>query len=82
MKWGMDIVGSLPMEPAQKRFLLVLTNYYSKRIMVEAYASIKDKDVQMFVWKHIICQFGIPKEIVTDNGSQFISKEFWEFCEY
>ena len=82
MKWGMDIIGTLLIAPTQKCFLLVLTDYYSKWITVEAYASIKDKDVQMFMWNHIICQFNIPKEIVIGNGSQFFSNEFKEFCEY
>ena len=35
----------LPMALVQKHFLLALTDYYSKWITVEAYASIKDKDV-------------------------------------
>ncbi|KAL5562066.1 hypothetical protein UlMin_031813 [Ulmus minor] len=33
-----------------------------------------------FIWKNVICRFGVPKEIVTDNGSQFISHEFQDFC--
>ena len=82
MKWGMDIVGPLPMTLAQKNFLLVLMDYYSKWITTDAYASIKDKDVRMFVWKHIIFQFGVLKKVVTDNGSQFSTNEFREFCKY
>ena len=57
----MNIVGPLSMAPAQNRFLLALTDYYYEWVVAKAYANIKDKDVQMFVWKHIICQFGIPK---------------------
>ena len=49
------------MAPAQNRFLIALTDYYSEWVVAKAYANVKDKDVQMFVWKHIICQFGIPK---------------------
>ncbi|XP_056862178.1 transposon Tf2-1 polyprotein [Raphanus sativus] len=47
----------------------------------EAYANVTDKEVQKFVWKNIICRHGLPYEIVTDNGSQFISHNFREFCE-
>ncbi|RVW60310.1 hypothetical protein CK203_084066 [Vitis vinifera] len=43
-QWGMDIVGPLPAAPAQKKFLLVSTDYFSKWVEAEAYASIKDKD--------------------------------------
>ena len=29
----------------------------------------------------MICHFGVPKEIVTDNESQFISFDFQDFCK-
>ena len=44
----MDIVGPLLMAQAQKRFMLALTDYYSKWVMAESYAQIKEKDVRMF----------------------------------
>ncbi|RVW21060.1 Retrovirus-related Pol polyprotein from transposon opus [Vitis vinifera] len=45
---GRDIVGPLPAAAAQKKFLLVATDYFSKWVEAEAYASIKDKDVTKF----------------------------------
>ena len=80
MRWGMDIIGPMP-SSRQKRFVLVLTDYFTKWIEAEAFASITEKEVQRFVWKNIICRHGLPYEIVTDNGSQFISNKFREFCE-
>ena len=77
---GIDIVGPLPTAPAQKKILLVVTDYFSKWIEAEAFASIKDKDVIQFLWKNIVCRFGIPQSIVTDNGSQFDSKVYKIFC--
>nr|CAN62989.1 hypothetical protein VITISV_023577 [Vitis vinifera] len=79
-QWGMDIVGPLPAAPAQKKFLLVATDYFSKWVEAEAYASIKDKDVTKFVWKNIICRFGVPQTIIADNGPQFDSIAFRNFC--
>nr|CAN69925.1 hypothetical protein VITISV_027208 [Vitis vinifera] len=78
-QWGMDIVGPLPAAPAQKKFLLVATDYFSKWVEAEAYASIKDKDVTKFVWKNIVCRFGIPQTIIADNGPQFDSIAFRNF---
>ena len=48
--WGMDIVGLLPIATMQKKFLLIVTDYFNKWVETEAYASIKDKDVSRFVW--------------------------------
>ena len=79
MRWSMDIVGPLPAS-RQKRFILIMTDYFTKWVEAESYATIRAKDVQNFVWKFIICRHGLPYEIVTDNGSQFISLTFEEFC--
>ena len=79
-QWGMDIVGPLPAAPAQKKFLLVATDYFSKWVEAETYTSIKDKDVTKFVWKNIICHFEIPQTIIADNGPQFDSIAFRNFC--
>ena len=50
-----------------------------KWVEAEAYHQIRDREVKNFIWKNIICRFGVPKEIVTDNGSQFISIDFEDF---
>lgn len=47
----------------------------------ESYASVKNAQVESFVWRNIICRHGVPYQIVTDNGSQFISTRFEAFCE-
>ncbi|RVW77943.1 Gag-Pol polyprotein [Vitis vinifera] len=33
-----------------------------------------------FVWKNIVCRFGIPQIIIADNGPQFDSIAFRNFC--
>ena len=48
-QWGIDIVGPLPTAPAQKKLLLVTTDYFSKWIEANAFASIKDRDVTRFI---------------------------------
>ncbi|KAG7528248.1 Integrase catalytic core [Arabidopsis suecica] len=80
MRWSMDIIGPLHRSTRGAQYLLVLTDYFSKWIEAEAYASIKDSAVNTFIWKNIICRHGVPYEIVTDNGPQFISHEFEAFC--
>ena len=80
-QWGIDIVGALPTAPTQKKLLLVATDYFSKWIEVDAFASIKDGDVTRFIWKNIVCQFGITRSIVFDNGPQFDSRVYRDFCQ-
>ena len=75
----MDTVGLLLIAVAQKKFLLVAIDYFSKWVKAEAYANIKDKDVSKFVWKNIVCRFGIPQTIIADNGPQFDNITFRTF---
>nr|CAN69047.1 hypothetical protein VITISV_022345 [Vitis vinifera] len=44
-------IDPLPIVVAEKKFLLVATNYISKWVELEAYASIKDKDVSNVVFQ-------------------------------
>ncbi|XP_010457030.1 PREDICTED: uncharacterized protein LOC104738571 [Camelina sativa] len=79
MRWAMDIVGPLPVS-RQKKYILIMTDYFTKWVEAEAFAKIGTEQVQKFVWKNIICRHGLPYEIVTDNGTQFTSLQFEGFC--
>ncbi|KAJ9542340.1 LOW QUALITY PROTEIN: hypothetical protein OSB04_028846 [Centaurea solstitialis] len=81
MRWGMDIVGKLPPALGQKVYLLVLTDYFSKWIEAGAFSQVRDKEVISFIQNNIIHRFGVPSEIMCDNGSQFISDKTRTFCE-
>ena len=43
-------------------------------------ANIKDVNVKKFVWKNIVTRFRVPESPVFDNGLQFDSRAFSEFC--
>ena len=77
---GIDIVSPLPTAPTQKKLLLVTTDYFSKWIEANAFPSIKDRDVTRFIWKNIVCRFGIPRSIVSYNGPQFDSRVYPDFA--
>ena len=72
-QWGIDIVSPLPQGKGQVKFLLVAIDYFTKWVEAEALAMITEARLQSFVWKSIICRFGIPLMIISDNGRQFDS---------
>ena len=37
-------------------------------------------DIKKFVWKNIVTRFGMPDFLISDNGLQFDSRVFCEFC--
>jgi transposase InsO family protein len=44
-------------------------------------ATISVEKVKHFYLKKIICSFGLPKYIVSDNGTQFTSEKVIQLCE-
>ncbi|KAL0416563.1 UNVERIFIED_CONTAM: hypothetical protein Slati_3488200 [Sesamum latifolium] len=67
----MDIVGKLPRATGQRKYLIVAVDYFSKWVEIEPLAKISEKEVIKFLWQNLICSFGIPRALVTDNGTQF-----------
>ena len=78
-QWGIDIMGSLPQGKRQVKFLLVTIDYFTKWVEAEALAIITKAKVRSFLWKNIVCRFGIPQTIISDNGRQFDSQGFKSF---
>ena len=42
-KWGMDIMGSLPLTTGQQKFMLVTIDYFTKWAKMESYAQVTTK---------------------------------------
>nr|GEV79614.1 reverse transcriptase domain-containing protein [Tanacetum cinerariifolium] len=80
-KWGIDIAGPFPERPGKVKFLIVAMDYFTKRIEAKAVATITGRHVKKFVWDNIVCCFGIPGEIVSDNGKQFSDNPFKDWCD-
>jgi ribonuclease HI len=77
--WGINILGTFPTAVQQRKYILVVAEYFTKWVEAEALASISSKLIQNFIWRNIICRFGLPHAIVSDNGTQFASQSTVEF---
>ena len=79
-QWRLDIMGSFSIAIRQLKFLVVGIDYFTKWVEVEALATITEKNIRSFVWRNIICRYGIPRVLVSDNGKQFDNSAFKDFC--
>ena len=73
-------MGPFPIEVRQLKFQVVGIDYFTKWVEVEALTTIIETNVRSFVWRCIICRFGIPSVLVSDNGKQFDNDSFRDFC--
>ena len=79
-QWGLDILGPLPMGKGQCKFIIVAVDYFTKWAEAEPLATITEQKIRNFVWQAIICRFGVPRPLVSDNGKQFDNAKFRDFC--
>jgi len=63
------------------KYLVVAIEYFTKWIEAEPVAQITAHKIESFVWKSIVCRFGVPKRLVSDNGTQFASHLLRKLCE-
>ncbi|GJX50811.1 reverse transcriptase domain-containing protein [Tanacetum coccineum] len=80
-QWGMDILGPLPQAARKLKFVIVAIDYFTKWIKAKPLARIIGKDMKKFVWDNIVCRFGLPQIIVTDNRTPFVNNPFKGWCE-
>ena len=55
-------------------------DYFTKWVEAEALATIMEKNIRSFVWRNIICRYGISRVLISDNGKQFDNSAFKDFC--
>ena len=67
-QWGLDILGPFPLGTRQMKFLVVGIDNFTKWVEAEPLASILQQNIKNFVWKNIVCRFGVPRVLVSDNG--------------
>jgi transposase InsO family protein len=78
--WGMDILGPFPRAVGGYRFLFVAIDKFTKWLEATPVVNITQGAAVAFL-KSIVCRFGVPSRIITDNGTQFTSRIFQEYCE-
>ncbi|GKD59558.1 reverse transcriptase domain-containing protein [Tanacetum coccineum] len=80
-KWGIDISGPFSEAQGKVIFLIVAIDYFTKWIKAKPVATITGNQVKRLVWDNIVCRFGLPGEIISDIGKQFMDNPFKDWCE-
>ena len=78
--WGLDILGHFPTVQGGYRYLFVAIDKFTKWPEVEATRTITAGAAVKFI-RGLVCRFGVPNRIITDNGSQFTSGIFRAYCQ-
>ncbi|XP_019073411.2 uncharacterized protein LOC100853222 [Vitis vinifera] len=70
--WGIDIIGKIsPKSSSRHEYILVSIDYFTKWVEAASYARLTATRVAKFIRSHIICQYGVPHELISDRGVHF-----------
>lgn len=73
---SLDFMGPFPRSKKGNTQLLVVTDWFTKFILVQPMAKATATAVCKFLEEQVFLIFGVPQIIMSDNGVQFTSKEF------
>jgi len=76
----MDTAGPLPETKTGNKYILVAINHYSKWCEAKAVVDHGAKTAARFLEDDIICRYGVPKFVLTDNGGEWAA-EFDVMCK-
>jgi hypothetical protein len=68
---AMDTAGPLPETKAGNKYILVTIDHYSKWCEAKAVANHGAKTAARFLEDDLICRYGVPGFILTDNDGEW-----------
>ncbi|XP_052736028.1 uncharacterized protein LOC128197707 [Vigna angularis] len=71
--WGIDFMGPFPVSFGFS-YILLAVNYVSKWVEAKATKTNDARVVVDFVRSHLFCRFGVPRAIVSDQGTHFYNR--------
>ncbi|CAF4868213.1 unnamed protein product, partial [Rotaria sp. Silwood2] len=69
----MDYVGPVPQSKSGKKYFIVLTDLFSKFVVTKAVYDNTSTTAARFLLYDVFMIYGVPSEIITDNGRHFTS---------
>ncbi|CAL2271165.1 unnamed protein product [Prunus armeniaca] len=73
--WGLDLIGTIHPPSDGYIWILTATEYFTKWVEAVPLRKATGAVVANFIREYIVCRFGIPYKIVTDNGTPFVNKQ-------
>ena len=71
---GIDIMGPLLRTLTGKRYIILAVDFFTKWAEGIAVEDADAQTVTKFIHSDIICRHGVPKEITSDRGTEFLNE--------
>lgn len=78
---ALDLTGPFPKSERGNSYLLIIGDYFTKYVEAIPIPDMTATTIARAFVEKFICRYGVPLEILTDQGRQFQSILFTEMCE-
>lgn len=78
---SVDLMGPYPETRRKKKYILTVADVFSKWTEAYPLGSTDTKLLISTIEREVFPRFGYPRVLLTDNGPQFISRQWAAFCE-
>eukprot|EP00253_Pinus_taeda_P035245 PITA_35245 len=72
-KWGMDFPGPIDTPSRQKKYIIMCTDYLINWVETKSIKVATEDKVDEFLRENVFYKFGCPRELVTNQTTQFTS---------
>ena len=80
--WGIDVVGPMPQKAANGHlYIIVAIDYFTNWVKAISLAAVTMKNTVRFIRRDIICRYGVPRKIITDNATNFVGNDLELLCK-
>lgn len=77
---SLDFMGPFPRSKSGHCYLLVVSDYFSKYLLMFPLRSATAKSLVKILEEQVFCVYGVPQFLICDNGQQMRSREFNHLC--
>ena len=78
---SIDFIGPLPRSKSGNRFILAVSDIFSKFVFLKALPKANSKSVCKFLEEQVFLIFGVPQSLICDNATYFTSNYFKTFLD-
>lgn len=76
-----DLLGPYPRSKAGNTHLLIVLDQFSKFVLIKPLRKANASSIISFIESNVFHFFGVPEHIFSDNGVQYVSREFAFFLK-
>jgi len=71
---GIDVIGPLPITLSGNRYVVLAVDFFTKWTEARSLAHANAQSISEFIHEDIICRHGVPHELTSDRGTEFVNQ--------